>query len=230
MSDKLKYKQYKYMSDMKKKATPEQIREFRNMLENLSSNGNVDKVNNFMAEYDTMCTLFVENGLTGVKDVLGEVLVPAVFDEIVGMFPDVNRDFAVAVIKDGKYGLVKPDGKGTMAAECIYDNIHLDGYCYYAVKDSKHGLYNVSGEILLPVTADKVYEPWNDLLVYEVDGKFGFSMLGAELVTEAVYEAYEIDGNEDLVVTLDGKKGYLDETGAFTEDQDEAWFNARPEW
>lgn len=226
MSDKLNYKQYKYISDMKKKATPEQIREFRNMLENLSSNGNVDKVNLFMAEYDTMCTQFVENGQTGVKDVLGEVLVPAVFDEIVGVFPDVNRDFAVAVIKDGKYGLVKPDGKGTMLAECVYDNIHFDGCCYYAVKDGKQGLYNISGEMLVPVMADKVYEPWNDLLVYEVEGKFGFSMLGANLVTEAVYEAYEIDSNEYLFVTLDGKKGYLDEDGNFTENPDEAYFNA----
>ena len=226
MSDKLNYKQNKYMSDMKKKATPEQIREFRNILENLSSNGNVDKVNNFMSEYDTMCAMYVENGQTGVKDVLGEVLVPAVFDEIVGVFADVNRDCAVAVIKDGKYGLVKPDGKGTILAECAYDNIHFDGCCYYAVKDGKQGLYNISGEMLVPVMADKVYEPWNDLLVYEVDGKFGFSMLGADLVTEAVYEAYEIDSNEYLFVTLDGKKGYLDEDGNFTEDSDEAYFNA----
>jgi hypothetical protein len=38
-----------------------------------------------------------------------------------------------------------------------------------------------------------------------------------------------MDANEDLVVTLNGKKGYLDEAGKFTEDTDEAWFNARPE-
>lgn len=215
---------------MKKQATPEQIREFRNMVENLSYKDNVDKVNLFMAEYNTMCTMFVEDGKTGVKDVLGEVLVPAVFDEIVGVFDDINRDFAVAVINDGKYGLVKQDGKGTMLAECIYDNIHLHCCCYYAVKDGKQGLYNFSGKLLVPVMADKVYEPWNGLLVYEVDGKFGFSMSGTDLVTEAVYEAYEIDGNEDLIVTLDGKKGFLDEQGNFTEDEDEAWFNSRLEW
>lgn len=230
MSDKLNYKQYKYMSDMKKKATPEQIKEYRNMLANLSSCENIDKVNAFMTEYDTMCTLFVENGQTGVKDLMGKVLVPAMFDEVTVVFTDDNRHFALPVIKDGKYGLVEPDGKGTMFAECVFDNIHFDGGYYYTVKDGKKGLFSVSGRELVSVIADKVYEPLNDLIVYENAGKFGFAMYGADVATEAIYDDYVMDENEDLVVKSDGKLGYLDENGNFTEDKDEAWFHSRSEW
>ena len=214
---------------MKKTATLEQIREYRKMLDNLSYDDNMDKVNSFMEEYDTMCSLFEENGCTGVKDIFGEVLVPAMFDDITVVFSDVNRHFALPVIKNGKYGLVKPDGKGTMAAECIYDNIHFEGCCHYLAKDGKQGMYDACGNEIIPVSADKVFEPWNDLIVFESDGKFGFAMFGSGVVTMAEYDAYEMDANEDLVVTLNGKKGYLDEAGKFTEDTDEAWFNARPE-
>ena len=214
---------------MKKTATLEQIREYRKMLDNLSYDDNMDKVNSFMEEYDTMCSLFEENGCVGVKDILGEVLVPAMFDDITVVFSDVNRYFALPVIKNGKYGLVKPDGKGTMAAGCIYDNIHFEGGCHYLAKDGKQGMYDVYGNEVVPVMVDKVFEPWNDLIVFESDGKFGFAMFGSGVVTKVEYDAYEMDANEDLVVTLNGKKGYLDEAGKFTEDPDEAWFNARPE-
>ena len=214
---------------MKKTATLEQIREYRKMLDNLSYDDNMDKVNFFMEEYDTMCSLFEENGCTGVNDILGEVLVPAMFDDITVVFSDVNRHFALPVIKNGKYGLVKPDGKGTMAAGCIYDNIHFEGGCHYLAKDGKQGMYDAFGNEVVPVMVDKVFEPWNDLIVFESDGKFGFAMFGAGVVTKAEYDAYEMAANEDLVVTLNGKKGYLDEAGKFTEDTDEAWFNARPE-
>jgi hypothetical protein len=214
---------------MKKTATLEQIREYRKMLDNLSYDDNMDKVNSFMEEYDTMCSLFEENGCVGVKDILGEVLVPAMFDDITVVFSDVNRYFALPVIKNGKYGLVKPDGKGTMAAGCIYDNIHFEGGCHYLAKDGKQGMYDAYGNEVVPVMVDKVFEPWNDLIVFESDGKFGFAMFGSGVVTKAEYDAYEMDANEDLVVTLNGKKGYLDEAGKFTEDTDEAWFNARPE-
>ena len=214
---------------MKKTATLEQIREYRKMLDNLSYDDNMDKVNSFMEEYDTMCSLFEENGCVGVKDILGEVLVPAMFDDITVVFSDVNRYFALPVIKNGKYGLVKPDGKGTMAAGCIYDNIHFEGGCHYLAKDGKQGMYDAHGNEVVPVMVDKVFEPWNDLIVFESDGKFGFAMFGSGVVTKVEYDAYEMDANEDLVVTLNGKKGYLDEAGKFTEDPDEAWFNARPE-
>jgi hypothetical protein len=113
-----------------------------------------------------------------------------------------------------------------MAVECMYDNIHFYNCYYYVVKDGKYGLYGMGGTELLPVMADKIYEPWNDLVVYELDGKYGFSMILSEIVSEAVYEGYDVEENDDLSVILNGKKGYLDENGTFTEDPDNAWFHA----
>lgn len=173
-----------------------------------------------------MTAMFEENGKCGVKDVMGEIIVPAMFDSIPMVLSEDLKDCVLPVVKDGKYGFVKPDGKGTMAVECMYDNIHFYNCYYYVVKDGKYGLYGMGGTELLPVMADKIYEPWNDLVVYELDGKYGFSMILSEIVTEAVYEGYDVEENDDLAVILNGKKGYLDENGTFTEDPDNAWFHA----
>ena len=174
-----------------------------------------------------MTEMFQENGQYGVKDAMGEVIVPAMFDSIPMVLSEEMKDCTIPVVKDGKYGLVKPDGKGTMVVACEYDNIHFYNCYYYAVKDGKYGLYGMGcGEEILPVMADKIYEPWNDLVVYELDGKFGFSMRLSGIVTDAVYDGYDVEENDDLSVTLNGKRGYLDETGSFTEDPDNAWFHA----
>lgn len=211
---------------MKKIATTEQLREYRNLTDNMKFHSDFEKINAFEDEYDVMCHTFEENGQTGVKDMLGEILVPAMFDDIPIVFSDQFRKLAIVAIKDGKYGLVKPDGKGTIILDCVYDNIHFSNWFYYVVKDGKCGLFNNCGGELLPVMADKIYEPWNDLIIYEADGKTGFSMMGSGVITEALYESYEINESEDLVVTLDGKQGYIDEDGRFTEDPDELWFTA----
>ena len=65
-----------------------------------------------------------ENGKKGVKLNTGMIVVPALYDEIAytygGIFTDTRPYVAV---KDGKFGLVSPDGKGTMLTPFVYDDI-----------------------------------------------------------------------------------------------------------
>ena len=211
---------------MKKTATLEQLREYRELTQNMNIDSDFEKINKFVEEYDTMCQVYEENGKEGVKDILGEVLVPAVFDCIAMTFEDVYRGLVIPVVKDGKFALVRPDGAGTLASEFIFDDIHFYEWFYYTVKDGKYGLYTNGGHEVLPPVADKVFEPFNDLVAYQVGDKFGFTMLGLGSYTEAIFEDYNPDDDGRLSVVLDGKKGYLDEDAQFTEDRDEAYFHA----
>ena len=209
----------------KKKPTPEQIQEFRRIYKTAVTSEDYDKVNAFTDEYDTFTCAFEENGMMGVKDAAGDVLVPAKFDDIAYTFADIFRGIAVAVIKSGKMALVKPDGQGTMLTDFVYDSIQFQDGFYFLVKEGKFGLATSGGHVVVPAEQDEVFYPINDLVVFTKDGKNGFAML-AGLITEAEYDDYELMDSEYLKVFKDGVAGYIDASGNFTEDEDEMFFNA----
>ena len=208
----------------KKKPTPEQIQEFRRIYKTAVTSEDYDKVNAFTDEYDTFTCAFEENGMMGVKDAAGDVLVPAKFDDIAYTFADIFRDTAVAVVKAGKMALVKPDGQGTMLTDFVYDSIQFQDGFYFLVKEGKFGLATSGGHVVVPAEQDEVFYPINDLAVFTKDGKNGFAML-AGLITEAEYDDYELMDSEYLKVFKDGMAGYIDANGNFTEDEDEMFFN-----
>ena len=86
----------------KKTPTPEQIQEYRRICETAVTSEDYAKVNAFTDEYDTFTYVFEESGRMGVKDAAGEVLVPALFDDVAYTFADFFRGTAVAVIRSGK--------------------------------------------------------------------------------------------------------------------------------
>lgn len=209
----------------KKKPTLEQIQEFRRIYKTAVTSEDYDKVNAFTEEYDTFTCAFEENGMMGVKDAAGDVLVPAKFDDIAYTFADIFRGTAVAVVKAGKMALVKPDGQGTMLTDFVYDSIQFQDGFYFLVKEGKFGLATSGGYVVVPAEQDEVFYPLNDLVVFTKDGKNGFAMLTG-LITEAEYDEYELMDSEYLKVFKDGMAGYIDASGNFTEDEDEMFFNA----
>lgn len=209
----------------KKIPTPEQIQEFRRIYKTAVTSEDYDKVNAFTDEYDTFTCAFEDNGMMGVKDAAGDVLVPAKFDDIAYTFTDIFRGTAVAVVKAGKMALVKPDGQGTMLTDFVYDSIQFQDGFYFLVKEGKFGLATSGGHVVVPAEQDEVFYPLNDLVVFTKDGKNGFAMLTG-LITEAEYDDYELMDSEYLKVFKDGMAGYIDANGNFTEDEDELFFNA----
>lgn len=60
---------------------------------------------------------FEENGFQGLKDSKGNVIAPAVYDEIY----DFNEEGIAVVQKDGKFGYLKNDG--ILAVKCLYQDV-----------------------------------------------------------------------------------------------------------
>ena len=211
----------------KKIPTAQQMKEYRDLRGSMTTESDFEKVQAFENEYDIFTQVFTENGKMGVKDALGEVLVPAEYDEIGCTFADYCRGFAVPVVRDGKMALVSPDGKGTLKTGFDYDHIVFDDCYYVLVKDGKRGLATGGGDVIIPAEMDEIYTPFNDLAAFTKDKKFGFAMIGYDLITEPVYESYDIVGESDyLQVVKDGVTGYIDESGEFTTDEDERFFHA----
>lgn len=209
----------------KKIPTVEQLNSFRQQVKTAVTSSDYEKLNAFIEEYDLYTKVFEEKGKMGVKDAAGQILVPAEFDEVGYTFMDHFKPHAVPVLKDGKFALVAQDGKGMMLSGFEYDEIHYTTECcYILIKDGKKGMALSSGTVVIPAQMDQVYTPFNGLASFEKDGKSGFSMVYEGITTEAIYDDCDIEGDTYLEVVKDGVKGFIDSNGAFTTEEDEAYF------
>lgn len=175
--------------------------------------------------YDHIYTkVFYDNEKVGVKDAAGRVIVPAIYDDILYVMPDILKTKAVPAALNGKIGLIRQDGKGTPVTEFEYDDIYYLAWPYYVlVKDGKKGLADIDGIIYLTPDYDEIHEPIGDNLVpYKKDGKFGFTRVDYGFYTDTEFDSYEVDEeNRCLRVTQDGVSGYVDYDGYFTTDPKE---------
>lgn len=100
--------------------------------------------------YKDISESFEDNGLWGLKDKKGNVIIPPVYEEI---FAFSEEGIAVAQ-KDGKYGYLRNDGK--VLIDCIYEEVYdsffIGNKNYGIIEiDQKCGLINIeTGEIVIP--------------------------------------------------------------------------------
>ena len=90
--------------------------------------------------------VFEENGKFGIRDHKGRILVHPLYDFLRTSYVYVDdlRTMPVIAQRDGRMGLILPDGKDTVEAPFIYDDISLrDESPYFeAIKDGKTILLN----------------------------------------------------------------------------------------
>ena len=81
--------------------------------------------------------MYRENGLVGLRTILGKMLVPCgKYDYIKGC--DYGNDTTLAIaVKDGKFGLIKRDGKGTVVFPFKYFRIGQLTYDKMGVEEDK---------------------------------------------------------------------------------------------
>lgn len=84
-------------------------------------------LNRIRDKYEQYHEVFEENGHFGIKDHKGNVLIPAHYDFLRTpyVYVDDLRTLPVIAQRDGKMGLILPDGKETVVADFIYDDISL---------------------------------------------------------------------------------------------------------
>ena len=196
-------------------------------------NGQKSKI---MDSYDWSDQEIKENGKAGLSDCFGEVLIPAEYDETwfrANYF--VTREKPIACKKEDKWGMVLPDGKGTIVTEFRYDNIFLGEYYSFwnfiiVVKDDKYGFIDIKGNSLTPIELDEIYQPCNDMGMVRKGEKYGFIYCNGEYI-EPVYEEISFSqGDNRYLVKLNGKWGYVDRNknfipaDAFNEDSNQVFY------
>lgn len=84
-------------------------------------------LNRIREKYEQYHEVFEDNGKFGIKDHQGNTLIPAHYDFLRTpyVYVDDLRTLPVIAQRDGKMGLILPDGKETVVAEFIYDDISL---------------------------------------------------------------------------------------------------------
>lgn len=102
------------------------------------------------SKYVRFHEVYEENGKYGMKNYDGNVIVKPEYDFLRTCYVYVDDFVMMPVVaeKDGKLGLILPDGINTVVADFIYDNISLrDEYPYFeAKKGRKKVLLNEKGE------------------------------------------------------------------------------------
>ena len=105
-----------------------------------------------MEKYIRYHEVFEENGKFGMKDHQGNVMLQPVYDFLRTCYI-YNDDLSIMPViaeKNGKMGLVMPDGNDTIVADFLYDEICLrDEYPYFeAVRDGISGLIDKDGNFI----------------------------------------------------------------------------------
>jgi hypothetical protein len=181
-----------------------------------------------MDSYDWSDQEFEANGKSGLMDCFGEVLIPAGYDETwfrANYF--VSREKPIACRRGTKWGMVMPDGKGTIVSKFLYDNIYLGEYYsiwnfVIVVIEGKYGFISIKGTPLTPADIDEIFEPQNGMGKVRKGDKYGFIYSNGDYI-EPVYEAIECSCGDNLYrVKLNGLWGFVDRNKKFipAEDRD----------
>ena len=106
-------------------------------------------LNRIKSKYVQYHQVFEEEGKFGIKDHRGRVLVHPYYDFIrtCYVYVDDLRTMPIIVEKNSKMGLILPDGKDTVVADFVYNNISLrdDPPYFEAVKGTVKGLIDIDG-------------------------------------------------------------------------------------
>lgn len=206
-----------------------------------------EAISDLRTQYNWRDEMFRENGLVGLRTILGKMLVPCgEYDYIKGCEYGNDTTLAIAV-KDGKFGLIKRDGKGTVVFPFKYFLIGQLTYDKRWVKEDKaydifygewedadkgkdlivDGQIVVKNAILSVGIYDELY--WGGI-IYQKEGKYG--LLGIYwdwCLIDPIYDkiihheqtpvlTFVMDGTEG-VLTMDKEFIPLDTWNSLTKEQ-----------
>lgn len=181
----------------------------------------VNELNDLFRSYDWFDTLFSENGKIGAKDICGNVVIPAEYDDILELqnlvYPAFNSNI---VKKDGKYGFVRRY-TGEVIGEISYDNLQpfdVNGYMFFQKNGTKcHGIvHRVTGREVVPCLIDEVIGAPQNCIIRSGD-KYGLYSIYHDVYIEPVFDEIREANKEyePYMFVLDGVEGYLNKYNEF---------------
>lgn len=198
-------------------------------LERLFAEDKYEEAQDLINKFDWSTELTEENGKYGLKNCIGEQLVQNSFEdfkELTGTMLKKNQ--RVVAKSGGKWGIIVADGEGSWILLPEFDFISFPNNEFAVRKGDKWGIMDLSTQTyIIPLEQDLVYTPAgflynNGVAFFEKDGKTGMLNTYGEK-TEAIFD--DIDYDDGVIKVLyQGKWGYADEKGNFTEDPDENAF------
>ena len=213
------------------KATPEVVKEYEEILKVAKTLSNeddkaqisvlFDRVNELEKNYDWFNFSFTDptTGKKGLKDVSGQIVVPAKFDDFAEFRSYIHFHYApVIVINGGKFGIVRGDGSGQELCACKFDNIRsLVGTGLYMASwegvTDRFGLITTNGNVICPNILTSYYEPFNGILIIESNKKLGVIDLDTYQCVLPEYDDLDADPGELIVFHKDGKEWYITDEG-----------------
>lgn len=205
----------------------------RKQLEERSMKSTVDEsvYLNLMNSFDWSARLFRRKDRYGLKSALGEVLIPAKFEDFMMMTQQEIKNGDLVVTRDkGKWGVLKADGRGTWILKPEFEYIGFPNNITFVCKDGKWGVIDIlKGKYLIEPECDEILHDRGFMFInrvgfYVKNEKYGVIMdWGA--FTKPVFEDYggDIDAGP-VKVKYRGRWGYINEKNEFTEDEDDAYY------
>ena len=176
--------------------------------------------------YDWLDEPFEENGKQGLKNVKGEVVVPAIYDKFCMPQLYYQPYLEVGAIKDGKAALVKRDGKGTPVTDFEYHYIErIPRTAIYGVwksEDLKHFALMVVGMVFTPFEiTDYGILCDGGLPIFGDNGKMGVvDTINLRYIAPEYDEVIDNGMYEDFTFIKDGVKGRVTLDKRFISDDD----------
>ena len=202
--------------------TQQQILEYREKIEQFKRLKS--ELEDFESKYKTSCYLFKDGNKCGLKDLAGNILIPAIFDDIRYTFKDKVRNWPVPVVLEGKFGLAATDGSGGLILDCVYDYIVFRGGYYLLHKGDMKGVY-ARGKLIYPIDCDMIYNnPRATVLMFGKGRKYGFISLAEGVISKQLYDDFSSLKGELVQVKWNGHSGYIDQDGNFTLNEQDGHF------
>ena len=176
-----------------------------------------------------------KDGMFGLKGYAYNDGIPCEYDEILLTYDALERmENPIPVRKDGKCGLVLPDGIGTPVTPFKYDLLfrkpHSEIVKYIAILDGKYGILTTDGNEAVPCEMDCIYDSIDPdgVLPLRRDGKWGFYEEAGEYIAPQ-FDELSIHSEDYLRVRINETWGWVAGDGTFTKNKDEAcygsWYN-----
>ena len=173
----------------------------------------------YQNQFDWFDIPYEDNGKFGLKDILGEIVIPAKYDDFLLLQSIVSFYSPVSAVKKGKYyGLVERyTGKELTPFE--YTDIYKLEFhgCYLFHKEGlkSFGIVNEKGKELIPCIADS-YNEFTVGILYKSCEKYGYLALDYDLSIPPMYDDFIFDDfNEPFVFVINGVEGCISNTGKF---------------